>query len=100
MSKLMLALATTVMVGVLVPARGADLPVDYRGARVDPQQYADCGRCGCFQVSYVRHRELRSTYGRNFDPRNFDQTEPYYYFGRMRTYPRYWDDASAAGPRC
>jgi hypothetical protein len=35
-------------------------------------------------------RELRSTYGLNFDPRNFDQTEPHYYFGQVQAYPRYW----------
>jgi len=51
------------------------------------------GPCGCLHVSYVFHRELRSTYGVSFDPRNFDQTEPYYHFGRLRAYPRYWVDA-------
>jgi hypothetical protein len=51
------------------------------------------GPCGCPHVSYVFHRELRSTYGLSFDPRNFDQTEPYYHFGRLRAYPRYWVDA-------
>jgi hypothetical protein len=50
------------------------------------------GPCGCLHVSYVFHRELRSTYGLSFDPRNFDQTEPYYYFGALRAYPRYWVD--------
>ena len=52
-----------------------------------------CGPCGCLHVSYVYHKELRSTYGLSFDPRNFDQTEPYYHFGRARAYPRYWVDA-------
>jgi len=52
-----------------------------------------CGPCGCLHVSYVYHRELRSTYGLGFDPRNFDQTEPYYYFGPVRAYPEYWCDA-------
>src|SRR6516165_5056613 len=52
-----------------------------------------CGPCGCLHISYVYHRELRSTYGLSFDPRNFDQTEPYYHFGRVRAYPRYWVDA-------
>ena len=51
------------------------------------------GPCGCLHVTYVFHRELRSTYGLGFDPRNFDQTEPYYYFGPLRAYPRYWVDA-------
>ena len=52
-----------------------------------------CGPCGCLRVSYVYHRELRTTYGLSFDPRNFDQTEPYYHFGAVRAYPRYWVDA-------
>ena len=49
-----------------------------------------CGPCGCLQVSYDYHRELRSTYGAGFDPRNFDQTQPYYFLGPVRAYPRYW----------
>ncbi len=49
-----------------------------------------CGCCGCLHASYVHHRELRSTYGLAYDPRNYDQTEPYYYFGPVRAYPRYW----------
>ena len=49
-----------------------------------------CGPCGCLHVSYIYHRELRSTYGSGFDPRNFDETQPHYYFGAIRAYPRYW----------
>jgi hypothetical protein len=49
-----------------------------------------CGTCGCLQVAPVRHKELRSTYGIGFDPRNYDGTEPHYYFGPVRSYPRYW----------
>jgi hypothetical protein len=52
-----------------------------------------CGPCGCLHVRYAYHRELRSTYGLDFDPRNFDQTEPYFYLGRTRAYPRYWVSA-------
>jgi hypothetical protein len=52
-----------------------------------------CGACECLYVSYVYHRELRTTYGTGFDPRNFDQTQPYYYFGPVRAYPRYWVNA-------
>jgi hypothetical protein len=55
-----------------------------------------CGLCGCLHASYVYHRELRSTYGLSFDPRNFDQTEPYYHFGALRAYPRYWVDSDPA----
>ena len=54
-----------------------------------------CGPCGCLHVSYAYHRELRSTYGLNFDPRNFDQTQPYYFLGPVRAYPRYWCDAGS-----
>ena len=54
-----------------------------------------CGPCGCLHVSYAYHRELRSTYGLNFDPRNFDQTQPYYFLGPVRAYPRYWCDAAS-----
>jgi hypothetical protein len=52
-----------------------------------------CGPCGCLHVNYVYYKELRSTYGLSFDPRNFDQTEPYYHFGPVRAHPRYWVDA-------
>ena len=52
-----------------------------------------CGPCGCLHVSYVYHKDLRSTYGLGFDPRNFDQTQPHYHFGPARAYPRYWIDA-------
>jgi len=55
-----------------------------------------CGRCGCLHVSYDRHRELESTYGVRFDPRSFDTTEPHYYLGRLRSYPRYSVDADLA----
>jgi hypothetical protein len=54
-----------------------------------------CGPCGCLHVSYTYHRELRSTYSLNFDPRNFDQTQPYYFLGPVRAYPRYWCDAAS-----
>jgi hypothetical protein len=72
-------------------ARAADLQV------VGPAHYGtrSCGCCGCLHESYVRHRELRTTYGIRFDPRNYDTQEPHYYFGPVRTYPRYW---VSAGP--
>jgi hypothetical protein len=53
-----------------------------------------CGPCGCLHVSHTYHRELRSTYGLSFDPRNFDQTQPYYFLGPVRAYPRYWCDGA------
>ena len=69
-------------------ARGADLGVPGPGV----QAADECGPCGCVRVTYDYHRELRSTYGLAFDPRNFDQTQPYYYFGPDRAWPRYWCD--------
>ena len=69
-------------------AKAADLGVPAPAARAE----AECGSCGCVQVTYDYHRELRSTYGLAFDPRNFDQTQPYYYFGPVRAYPRFWCD--------
>jgi len=68
----------------LVPPAAAHVRYPYAGAWYGP--------CGCLHVSYVFHRELRSTYGLSFDPRNFDQTQPHYYFGGIRAYPRYWVD--------
>jgi hypothetical protein len=71
-------------------ARAADL-------QVAPTRYAAtlwCGCCGCLQVSHMHHRELRTTYGTGFDPRNYDSQEPHYYFGPMRSYPRYWVTAA------
>lgn len=49
-----------------------------------------CGPCGCLGVTYVYHRVLESTYGLNFDPRNYDTSEPHFYWGRMRAWPRYF----------
>ena len=49
-----------------------------------------CGRCGCLRVAFDHHREMLMTYGTGFDPRNFDTTEPFYYFGRVRAYPHFW----------
>jgi hypothetical protein len=68
-------------------ARAAELGVPGPGV-----QAAECEPCGCAHVTYDYHRELRSTYGIGFDPRNFDQTQPYYYFGPVRAWPRYWCD--------
>lgn len=51
-----------------------------------------CGCCGCLRATYEFHPELRSTYGTQFDPRNYDQTVPHYYYGRIRAYPLYYSD--------
>jgi hypothetical protein len=78
-----------VAVGVMgAPAVAADLPVKAAPAEIGQQ----CGYCGCLHVNFDHHRGVESTYGLNFDPRNFDQTEPYFYLGRERVYPQYWVD--------
>ena len=59
-----------------------------------------CGPCGCLLVAYTYHPELRSTYGLRFDPRNYDTTEPHYYFGRVGAYPQYYVDGFAARGSC
>jgi len=80
-----LAAAVGLLAG-LQNARATDMAVP------GPAAQEECGPCGCVHVSYDYHRELRSTYGVAFDPRNFDQTQPYYYFGPVRAWPRYWCD--------
>ena len=85
------AIAVLAAVALSQSAVGAELDRPrhvHAHPRVAPAIY--CGCCGCLRVTFDYHRELRSTYGTRFDPRNFDQTEPYYYFGRVRPYPRFW----------
>ena len=67
-------------------AEAADLPV------LAPMRHAGrwCGPCGCLHVTFVRHRELKATYGIGFDPRSYDMTEPHYYYAAVRAFPRYW----------
>ena len=65
-----------------------------------PVRLSHCGPCGCLGVAYVYHRELRSTYGLGFDPRNYDTTQPHYYFGPIRAYPRYFVDGAPVRGQC
>ena len=67
-------------------AIAADLPVLVKSARAARW----CGPCGCLHVTYNYHRELLATYGINYDPRSYDTTEPHYFHGAVRAYPRYW----------
>ena len=94
---------SAVVVGTVAAAAVWAVPVSAAAAELPPPAVAPVrhhytapywGPCGCLHVSYVYHRELRSTYGLSFDPRNFDQTEPYYHLGPIRAYPRYWVDAN------
>jgi hypothetical protein len=109
MSKLVLAFAATATAITLAclpplflsplllsPLRAAEL---VSSPRVDHARVpAYCDPCGCLHVGFVYHRELRSTYGLSFDPRSYDQTEPFYYFGRTHGYPRYFVQESGFGP--
>jgi hypothetical protein len=90
---------SALVVGMATAAGVAPVPVSAVAAELLPPAVTHvrhhhaapwCGPCNCLHVSYVYHRELRTTYGTGFDPRNFDQTEPHYYFGRVHAYPRYW----------
>jgi len=102
MSKAEHPVLAVVLAAAILPIPGglsaAELVAPVGAAAPAPQH---CGPCGCLSVSYVHHRELRSTYGLAFDPRNFDQTQPYYYFGSMRAYPRFYVDGVPVGAaRC
>jgi hypothetical protein len=78
------------------PAGAADLQ-----ARPTAALPAYCGPCGCLQVTFVYHRQLLSTYGTGFDPRNYDTTQPHYYFSRsVHAYPRYAVDGVPAPDQC
>jgi hypothetical protein len=90
-----LAVLTSSSLGSLGAAELQTPPPSVRAATA-----RDCGPCGCLSVTYVYHRELRSTYGLDFDPRNYDQTEPHYYFGGMRAYPRYFVDGQPIPGSC
>lgn len=79
-------IAATVVALSGQPLDAADLGATGAAAH---RSHVRCGPCGCTNVVYVYHREMRSTYGLGYDPRNYDATQPRYYFGPMRAYPRY-----------
>lgn len=90
------AAALCVLIAPSLPS-AAELPLPTNEPRVAAE---DCGPCGCLQATYVHHPELRSTYGLNFDPRNYDTTEPHFYLGPVRAYPRYFVDGVPVGGAC
>ncbi len=101
MSQARFVLFGTVAAGVFMTSGGllaAELAAPARTARAPAPHY--CGPCGCLTVGYVHHRDLQSTYGLGFDPRNFDTTQPYYYFGRMHAYPKFYVDGMPQGGTC
>lgn len=86
-----------VLLASIGPLAAAELTAPARPAYAAP---ANCGPCGCLTVRYVHHRQLGSTYGLSFDPRNYDQTVPHYYFGPVRRYPRYFVDGVPVHGSC
>lgn len=101
MCRSLLALGGVIAALVLAspgPLKAAELPVRTHGAYVRTSPY--CGRCGCLTVGYVYHRQLETTYGTSFDPRNYDTTEPHYYFGPVRRFPRYFADGVPTRGAC
>ena len=103
MSRAMLrlaALAAFLLASAGLPVVAAELDVSPRVAHAHGRVLPHCGPCGCLRVSYVYHRQLRSTYGLSYDPRNYDQTEPHYYLGPVRAYPRYFVEGWANPGSC
>jgi hypothetical protein len=105
MSRPLLALGSifgALVLATAAPVRAADVPLVPAGVTHQAHDPVPvyCGPCGCLQVVYVYHRELRSTYGLAFDPRNDDTTEPQYYFGPPRAYPRYFVDGVPVPGSC
>ena len=81
------------------PAVAADYSVArVRHAHVARQPNPYCGPCcGCPDVVFVRHRELRMGYPYSFDPRVRD--EPHYYYGPVRKYARFGKFADYQDPQ-
>jgi len=85
------ALALLVTAGTWASAHAADRLIPGRASETYRHYSGDC-RCGPPVVAYVYHRDLRQTYGTGFDPRNYDETEPHYYFGPVRRHAyRPWE---------
>jgi hypothetical protein len=99
MNRPLLALmAAAGLLALMLPSslRAADLGIPSPQVAVP----ANCGPCGCLTETFVYHRQLETTYGLSYDPRNYDTTEPHYYFGPIRRYPRYFVDGIPVAERC
>jgi len=90
MARLVLRLAAMAAftAALLSVASAAEMRLPGRVAYADT--VPDC-RCPIYRT-FVYHRDLRSTYGTGFDPRNYDEAEPHFYLGPVRRYTRYWSD--------
>lgn len=98
-------LAIGCVISTIMPALpgqldAAELPTPSTVGHAHIRAASYCEPCGCLSVVYVYHRELRSTYGLSFDPRNYDATAPHFYFGRMRAYPQYFVDGLPLSGSC
>jgi hypothetical protein len=78
------------MSSMIAITSAAELELPRAAAHWPHYRRAACWDCCCLRVRYVRHRQVESTYGTGFDPRNYDQTQPRFYLGHSRTYARYW----------
>ena len=97
---LVLGCAAAVLLASPTPRVGAAELLPRHVAQAHVRGPAHCGPCGCLLVTYVHHRAFGSTYGLGFDPRNYDQTEPYFYLTRLHAYPRYSVDGYPAPGAC
>jgi hypothetical protein len=77
-------------------ALGAELQIPPASHAHQYREASSCGPCGCLHVTWTYHRVLLSTYGVGFDPRNFDTTQPFFYYGAVRAYPHFWCEIDAA----
>ncbi len=103
MTKLLLALGAIVVTIMLIlpnSLSATELPTPSHMHYAAFSRPVYCGPCGCLSISYTYHPELRSTYGLGFDPRNYDTTQPHYYFGGMRAFPQYYIDGLPAPGSC
>ena len=73
--------AVGAMLSTIAIASAAELEVPKAAAHWPHYRRAACWDCCCLHVRYVRHRQVESTYGTWFDPRNYDETEPHFYLG-------------------
>ncbi len=87
-----LVTTTAIAIGAMgaIAVSAAELAIPGGAAHWHHHWHVACWDCCCLHVRYVRHRQVESTYGTGYDPRNYDQTEPHFYLGRSRTYARYW----------
>lgn len=91
MRALVVGLLSMAVVGFssqISPAVAADYPVApvAKQARAAKSPYCGC-KCGCPVVTMVRHREVLMGWPNTFDPRR--EMEPRYFYGGMRSWPRY-----------